>query len=48
MTLRAHTEAWLAAHHDDLVSWRRHIHTHPELGRQEFATTEFVARLSFE
>ncbi|MEH3132419.1 MAG: amidohydrolase [Mycolicibacterium neoaurum] len=43
MTLRAHTEAWLAAHHDDLVAWRRHIHTHPELGRQEFATTEFVA-----
>jgi len=43
MTLRAHTDAWLAAHHDDLVAWRRHIHTHPELGRQEFATTEFVA-----
>lgn len=43
MTLRAHAEAWLAAHHDDLVAWRRHIHTHPELGRQEFATTEFVA-----
>lgn len=43
MTLRAHTEAWLAAHHGDLVAWRRHIHTHPELGRQEFATTEFVA-----
>ncbi|MGN7779644.1 amidohydrolase [Mycolicibacterium sp. 22603] len=43
MTLRAHAEAWLAANHDDLVAWRRHIHTHPELGRQEFATTEFVA-----
>lgn len=45
MSLRAHTEAWVAAHHDDLVVWRRHIHTHPELGRQEFATTEFVANL---
>ncbi|PRC52912.1 amidohydrolase, partial [Mycobacterium sp. ITM-2017-0098] len=22
---------------------RRHIHRHPELGRQEFATTQFVA-----
>ncbi len=43
MTLAEHTEAWLAAHHDELVSWRRHIHAHPELGRQEFATTEFVA-----
>jgi amidohydrolase len=45
MTLREHTEAWLAAHGADLVAWRRHIHTHPELGRQEFATTEFVANL---
>ncbi len=33
----------LAAHHDELVARRRHIHAHPELGRQEFATTEFVA-----
>lgn len=43
MTLREHTDAWLAAHHDELVAWRRHIHAHPELGRQEFETTEFVA-----
>lgn len=43
MTLSDHTDAWLAAHHDELVAWRRHIHAHPELGRQEFATTEFVA-----
>ena len=33
----------MAAHYDDLVAWRRHIHAHPELGRQEFATTQFVA-----
>lgn len=45
MTLREHTDAWLTTHHEDLVAWRRHIHTHPELGRQEFATTEFVANL---
>lgn len=43
MTLHSHTTAWLAGHHDELVSWRRHIHAHPELSRQEFATTEFVA-----
>lgn len=36
-------ETWLASHFDDLVAWRRHIHRHPELGRQEFATTQFVA-----
>jgi amidohydrolase len=43
MSLQDYTEAWLARHHDDLVAWRRHIHAHPELGRQEFATTQFVA-----
>ena len=43
MPLADTAEAWLAAHVDDLVEWRRHIHRHPELGRQEFATTQFVA-----
>ena len=41
-------ESWLAAHYDDLVAWRRHIHAHPELGRQEFTTTQFVATLLAE
>ncbi len=36
-------ESWLAAHYDDLVGWRRHIHRYPELGRQEYTTTQFVA-----
>lgn len=35
--------AWLAANYDELVSWRRHLHRHPELSRQEHATTRFVA-----
>jgi amidohydrolase len=43
MTMRDAADRWLAAHHHELVAWRRHIHTHPELGRQEFATTQFVA-----
>ena len=43
MSLSDSAETWLAAHYDDLVAWRRHIHAHPELGRQEFATTQFVA-----
>lgn len=43
MTLREHTDAWLVNHRDDLIAWRRHIHSQPELGRQEFATTQFVA-----
>ena len=43
MSLADTAESWLAAHYDDLVAWRRHIHRHPELGRQEFGTTQFVA-----
>ena len=43
MPLADIAESWLAAHFDDLVAWRRHLHRHPELGRQEFATTQFVA-----
>jgi amidohydrolase len=43
MSLVDSAESWLAAHHDDLVGWRRHIHRYPELGRQEYATTQLVA-----
>lgn len=43
MTLLDTAESWLSAHHDELVGWRRHIHAFPELGRQEFSTTQFVA-----
>ena len=43
MTLAGAADRWLAEHYDDVVGWRRHIHAHPELGRQEFATTQFVA-----
>ncbi len=43
MSLVDTAESWLATHHEDLVEWRRHIHRYPELGRQEYATTQFVA-----
>src|SRR6201998_44338 len=43
MSLSDIAESWLAEHSDDLVAWRRHIHRYPELGRQEYATTQFVA-----
>ncbi|HSS25294.1 MAG TPA: M20 family metallopeptidase [Mycobacterium sp.] len=42
MSLVDTAESWLAAHHQDLIEWRRHIHRYPELGRQEYATTQFV------
>src|SRR5246127_2963873 len=43
MSLADIAKSWLAEHFDDLVDWRRHIHRYPELGRQEYATTQFVA-----
>ncbi len=43
MSLHDATELWLDAHYAEMVEWRRYLHAHPELGRQEFATTQFVA-----
>ena len=44
MSVLAHAAArFLSARSEDLVAWRQHLHMHPELGRQEFATTQFVA-----
>lgn len=40
----ADLDGWLSEHGDELVAIRRQIHAHPELGRQEFATTELVAQ----
>ncbi|WP_078288278.1 M20 family metallopeptidase [Mycobacterium sp. D16R24] len=42
-SLSAIAEHWLAENYEALVRWRRHIHAHPELARQEHATTEYVA-----
>jgi amidohydrolase len=36
---------WLKAHAADVVAWRRHIHSNPELSRREYNTTELVAKL---
>lgn len=29
--------------HKDVIAWRRHIHAHPELSKEEFQTAAFVA-----
>ncbi|QCH25181.1 M20 family metallopeptidase [Mycobacteroides salmoniphilum] len=42
-SLSAIAEHWLAENSETLIRWRRHIHAHPELARQEHATTEYVA-----
>jgi amidohydrolase len=36
-------DRWLVANGEDLVGVRRHLHAHPELGHQEFATTALLA-----
>ena len=33
----------IAAFHDEMTGWRRHLHAHPELGFEEQATAAFVA-----
>jgi len=33
----------IAANHDEMTSWRRDIHAHPELGFEEVRTSELVA-----
>ncbi|WP_440709635.1 amidohydrolase [Herbiconiux sp. YIM B11900] len=35
-------DSWLAAHTEELIAWRHHLHRHPELGHQETATTAFL------
>lgn len=43
MSVTAQVEAWMRAHRDEVLGWRRHIHAHPELSNQEHQTTEFLA-----
>ncbi|MEI6557128.1 MAG: M20 aminoacylase family protein [Rhodospirillaceae bacterium] len=33
----------IAAYHDEMVAWRRHLHAHPETAFEEVATADFVA-----
>src|SRR3954453_18422555 len=37
-------DRWLAGHDDELIAIRRHLHAHPELSGQEFATAALVER----
>ena len=36
-------DEWLAAHEEELVAFRRHLHTFPERSGEEHATTELIA-----
>ncbi len=37
-------DAWLRAHADELVAFRRQLHAHPELSWEEYQTTEAIVR----
>lgn len=40
--LGAAVDDWVANHHPQMVSTRRHLHAHPELAYAEFQTTSFL------
>ncbi|BAC17517.1 putative hydrolase [Corynebacterium efficiens YS-314] len=35
--------SWMDRHHDEVIGWRRHLHSHPELSHLEYNTTEYLA-----
>ena len=37
-------DAWLAAHRQELVDIRRHLHMHPEPSGREHETTSYLAQ----
>ena len=43
VSIAAQIDAWLVAHRDQVVEWRRHLHSHPELSHAEIGTTQFIA-----
>lgn len=41
--LSAQIDSWFAAHRDEVIQWRRHLHSHPEVSHHEIDTTQFIA-----
>jgi amidohydrolase len=40
--IAARIDEWLIAHREEVVGWRRHLHSHPELSHMEYGTTDFL------
>lgn len=34
---------WMDRHQKEVLGWRRHLHSHPELSHMEYRTTEYIA-----
>lgn len=43
MDLQTRIQDGAAKHHDQIISWRRHLHQYPELSFEEHATCRYVA-----
>jgi amidohydrolase len=41
-SLHARAVDWLGAHQNELVGWRRELHSHPEVGYSEHRTTDLI------
>nr|WP_305082876.1 amidohydrolase [Corynebacterium sp. CCUG 69979] len=41
--MSAQIDSWFAAHRDEVIQWRRHLHSHPEVSHHEIDTTQFIA-----
>ncbi|MFL6164180.1 MAG: amidohydrolase [Jatrophihabitantaceae bacterium] len=41
-SLQDRAEGWLSSHGDELISWRRDLHAHPEVAFAEYRTTERI------
>jgi amidohydrolase len=41
-SLHARALDWLGVHHNELVGWRRELHSHPEVGYAEYRTTDLI------
>lgn len=37
--------SWMDRHHDEVIGWRRHLHSNPELSHMEYRTTEYLAEV---
>ena len=41
-SIAAAVNTWVAQHSDEIIRWRRHLHSHPELSNEEVETTKFL------
>nr|WP_305086154.1 amidohydrolase [Corynebacterium sp. CCUG 65737] len=41
--MSAQIDSWFVAHRDEVIQWRRHLHSHPEVSHHEIDTTQFIA-----